>query len=291
MHQEQIQKDIAHIQQWMKKLPHLDFKIDNDLVLSFLRCSKFSLERTKEKIDTHYTARTFAPEVFTNRDPFLPEMQDLLNVGVMLPLPLVDSTGRRIIWYSCNQSLNPDTMSIQDVGKLAYMMMDILLMEDNYVTMNGVTNVINCKDAHPKYVLQLTPPFVKKHIDITEKGYPFRINGFHIINIPSIFKYIYDLAKSFFSKKMSERITMYNERNFSEIYKVIPQNLLPKEYGGENGSLKDLTITWKRKVESYRDWFLEDEKLKSNENLRQRPLKIFSYELFTEGSFRQLNID
>jgi hypothetical protein len=48
---------------------------------------------------------------------------------------------------------------------------------------------------------------------------------------------------------------------------------------------------WLKKLESYRDWFLEQDKMKSDES--KRIGKAFnSGDLFgIEGSFRQLNVD
>lgn len=53
----------------------------DNLLLSFLRGSKFSLERTKEKIDFFHTYKTLVPELFSSRDPFSPEMQRILDEG------------------------------------------------------------------------------------------------------------------------------------------------------------------------------------------------------------------
>lgn len=50
-------------------------------------------------------------------------------------------------------------------------------------------------------------------------------------------------------------------------------------------------VYWKKKVESYKEWFLEDEKYRSNEKLR--PGRSYTFdELFgIDGSFRKLIIE
>lgn len=55
--------------------------VDDQFLLSFIRGCKHSMERTKEKLDTYYTMRTLLPEFFANRDPFLPELQEILKHG------------------------------------------------------------------------------------------------------------------------------------------------------------------------------------------------------------------
>lgn len=53
---------------------------DRDILI-FLRAAKFSLERTKEKLDMFYTIKAMVPEWFENLDPKDPIMEDMLNRG------------------------------------------------------------------------------------------------------------------------------------------------------------------------------------------------------------------
>lgn len=55
--------------------------LDDQWLLAFLRGCKFSLERTKEKLDMYYTVRTLTPEYFSDRDPMRPEIQAILKKG------------------------------------------------------------------------------------------------------------------------------------------------------------------------------------------------------------------
>lgn len=48
---------------------------------------------------------------------------------------------------------------------------------------------------------------------------------------------------------------------------------------------------WKKKVESYRDWFLEDEKYKTDESKRPGTPRSVNNVFGMEGSFRQLSVD
>jgi hypothetical protein len=54
---------------------------DSQWLITLLRSCKFSLERTKAKIDMFYSLRTALPEFFTRRDPMLPELQHILKLG------------------------------------------------------------------------------------------------------------------------------------------------------------------------------------------------------------------
>lgn len=47
--------------------------------MTFLRGCKFSLEKTKQKLDMYFTMRTAVPQVFTNRNIKNPELQEILK--------------------------------------------------------------------------------------------------------------------------------------------------------------------------------------------------------------------
>ena len=65
----------------MQLLSEVNYFADSQWLITFLRGCKFSLERTKEKLDMFYTLRTAVPEFFNNRDPMLPLMQKILQLG------------------------------------------------------------------------------------------------------------------------------------------------------------------------------------------------------------------
>jgi hypothetical protein len=54
---------------------------DDFFILRFLRGCKFDLEKSKRKLRSYYEQRSMSPEWFTNRDPFLPEIQEMLALG------------------------------------------------------------------------------------------------------------------------------------------------------------------------------------------------------------------
>lgn len=88
-----IQEDVKQIREWIQKQPHLKIKngknllyifsivvdfniiLDDQWILSFLRACKFSLQRTKEKLDLYYTLRSLSPELFPKENPITPNMQ------------------------------------------------------------------------------------------------------------------------------------------------------------------------------------------------------------------------
>ena len=93
---------IRTIREWLQKQPHLRhcemgtnselFILSNWLlifhnftedrnILAFARGCKYSIEKTKRKLDLMLTMRSALPEFFSGCDPYRPEVQALLKVG------------------------------------------------------------------------------------------------------------------------------------------------------------------------------------------------------------------
>ncbi|KAF5298326.1 hypothetical protein FQA39_LY11810 [Lamprigera yunnana] len=261
-----IEEDVRQIREWLAKEQHLKVPFDDDQILGFLRGCKYNLQKTMDKLDFYFTARTLAPEFFHIRDPFAPEIQEIINAGIILPLPKPDDKygARIILWNFCNT--NPDSMPYINLVTTFMMLLDIIVKEDDDATKNGITIWADGTNCSAKYIFQMTPTLLKKNFQCLEKGYPLRIKGTYVTNCPIVLEIVANLIKSFTKSKIAKRVCIIT--NIKNLYSVLPQSLLPSEFGGENGTLEDIKVEWKRKIESYREWFLEDENYKSEESLR-----------------------
>lgn len=77
----QIPEMLAQFREWIRKSPHLRSRTDDQFLLSFLRSSKYSLERAKQKLDMFYTLRTHTPEMMSDRDPNKLNVREMLSMG------------------------------------------------------------------------------------------------------------------------------------------------------------------------------------------------------------------
>ncbi|XP_013184162.1 alpha-tocopherol transfer protein [Amyelois transitella] len=281
-------QDLAQIKEWLRKQPHLPDEWEDRLLLTFLRGSSFSLEKCKRKLDMYFTMRAACPEFFTNRDCTSSNLSGLLDAKVQGP-PLYGLTpnGRRVtICRGVHPNL--DAQQISDSLKLALMIGDIRLNEE----IEGVAGDIYVLDAAvlgPSLLTKLSPATVKKFMICVQEAYPVKLKEVHIVNTSPIVERFINFVKPFLKEKIRNRI--YIHKDTKDLYKYIPQDILPVEYGGTCGSMDELHEQWKAKLIEYRDWFNSQESLKANEALR--PGRPTNYdELFgIDGSFRQLAID
>ncbi|GJQ86153.1 hypothetical protein Trydic_g13434 [Trypoxylus dichotomus] len=286
-----IKEDIAHIKTWLTKQPHLIARTDDQWILSFLRGCKFSLERTKEKMDMYYTVRTIAPEFFTVRDPFHPDVQEILKQGFILPLrKTAEPDSPRIILSKIGMR-DPSRFNIHTLMSVNSMLTDILINEDDQNIVAGFVSVQDLRGATMAQMAQMSPSIAKKATMIFQEAIPVRPKQIHYFNMPSFFDSLFQLVKSFIKEKVQKRMVFHTSDDLESIYKYVPREILPVEYGGTEGTLQELTDYWKEKVESYREWFLDDMKYKSVESKRPGKPKTGDEIFGLEGSFRKLNVD
>ncbi|XP_031343411.1 retinol-binding protein pinta-like [Photinus pyralis] len=286
-----IGNDLQMIRDWLRKQPHLKVREDDASLLIFLRSSKYSIQRAKEKLDNYYSMVTLLPEFFANRDPFAPDIQELLRVGTMVPLPnTIGDCGPRIILFAFDY--DADLVPYTTLIKACLMLLDILMVEDLNTVVSGVYLLSDPAKCALNYILQFTPSYISKHVYCMETGYPLRLKGIQVENCPAAMEAAVRFLRNYLNGKISKRLHVYSaDSNPNGLKKEIPLELMPIEYGGKNGSMKELGVIWKKKMESYSEWFRDGTKYKTNESLRTGMPKTTDNELGIDGSFRKLVID
>ncbi|XP_072934254.1 alpha-tocopherol transfer protein-like [Epargyreus clarus] len=281
-------RDLAAIKEWLRKQPHLPDEWEDQPLMTFLRGCSFSLEKCKRKLDMYFTMRAACPELFTDRDASSPHLMEILKNRIQgPPLPEITPNGRRV---TICRGLHPnlDSQQITEILKLALMIGDVRLIEER----EGVAGDIYVLDAMvlgPSLLAKLSPSVVKKFMICIQEAYPVKLKEVHIVNTSPIVERFLTFVKPFLKEKIRKRIYIHKE--VKDLYKYVPQEMLPPEYGGSSLSMNDHQDNWTQKLVEYRDWFKAQEPLKANESLR--PGKPTNYdELFgIDGSFRQLTID
>uniref|UniRef100_A0A182PGB9 CRAL-TRIO domain-containing protein n=1 Tax=Anopheles epiroticus TaxID=199890 RepID=A0A182PGB9_9DIPT len=287
---ERIEEDLAALRQWLARTPHIRARIDDQFLVTFLRGCKYSLERAKEKIDMFYSVRTAIPELMRNRDPNRERVREIVRLGVGLPLPLTDGPDAPRIMLIRPGVYDPKRYTIEEVIKVSTMINDIVMLEDDNMVIAGQVGILDLANVTSAHFLQFSPTFVKKMTMMSQEGSPLRQKGFHYINTPTGFETVFNMFKSFMSEKNRSRLYVHGS-NLEKLYEHIPKRLLPKEYGGESDSLKDITANWEKKILSYREYFLEEDQYGTDERKRVGKPKTADSLFGMEGSFRKLEVD
>lgn len=135
---------------------------------------------------------------------------------------------------------------------------------------------------------QVGPALIKKLSSLLEP-FPIRIKAIHLVHPPKAIEAAFKIFYAVCHEKLKKRI--YVHATFDDLNKAHPEleRHMPKEFGGPNSNLDDITKKWKKDLQANRQWFLDDGKYRvTNVN----PNENANGEMFgVGGSFRSLNID
>lgn len=202
---ERIETDMQALNEWISHLDYIKIRTDDQFLISFLRSSKYSIERAKEKLELYYQRKIVAPEVFPLGKATNPKIMDILRLGVAVPFPhLEDPTSPKIVLIRAGV-FNPSEVHISEVFQMAMMMNEILLLEDDNFVVSGLINIIDMRGIRAMHLTQFTPRMIEKILFLTQEALPIRQRGFHFLNLPLGFNTAFTLFKSLFNSRNSAR--------------------------------------------------------------------------------------
>jgi len=284
---ERIEKDLEALRLWLNQSPHIKSREDDQFLVTFLRGCKYSLEKAKKKIELYYTARTQTPEFFNNRDTQDNFIQEIINLGLIMPLPVDETKSVPRIILTRLGGYNYDKYDFISVMKVTYLMADWCMINSDVTIITGHINVVDLKGCGLSLLSQITPSVIKKLSTLLEP-FPVRIKAIHLVNPPKGIDVAFRMFMSVCHEKLRSRVFMHD--SFEELQKVVDKINLPAEYGGSNKTLPIIIDDWRQILLKNRDWFLDDAKYRV-ETLNGSSGGDKSSLFGAEGSFRSLNID
>ncbi|XP_029680215.1 retinol-binding protein pinta-like isoform X2 [Formica exsecta] len=250
---------VAEIRHWIQE-NDLRARTDDFSILRFLRACKFNIENTKTKLRNYQKQRVKLPEWYANRDPLHPKLQELLDMGICLPLRKLDDQGRMVIIARLVH--NPDIFTLSDALKVSSMVLDVAIRDSVEASLYGFVIIIDLGQATLHHFVQAQPRILMNMIHAWQGCYPLRIKLLNYINVSVIAKTVMMFTRYFLSDKLNQRLHIYARKTTHDCFLNMPANILPVEYGGTDGTTQELTEYWKKVIEENRDWLIDDEKYK-----------------------------
>ncbi|KAL6262976.1 hypothetical protein P5V15_005765 [Pogonomyrmex californicus] len=249
---------VVEIRRWIEESDNLRMRIDDFFILRFLRTCKFNIEKTKMRMQNYYKQRSDLPEWFMNKDPFQSELQELLNLGLFLPLRKRDNQGRVVIIIRGTRH-DPRIHKISDICKIGVLATEMATKNYNAISVYGIALFIDVANPTMRHAVQMRPHVIMNLVHCWQSSYPIRVSVLNIINAPEYVNVVVKIFRSFMNEKMKSRLNVYTQKTMQDCFKDIPVNILPVEYGGTDGTLQELTEYWKNLIEENRDWLISDE--------------------------------
>ncbi|XP_030370520.1 retinol-binding protein pinta [Scaptodrosophila lebanonensis] len=252
---ETVQAQVQELLQWLDANPYINASTEYDNVYFFLRTCKFDVERTKKKIKCFYQMRAERTEWFANRDPFLPEIQELLQLGVFLPVDGVDKQQRKVVIIR-TAAHDPKRHTQNNVFKTSKMILDLLLKFEPENCARGIVAILDMDGVQLGHALQLNPILIKRSVE-SWTAYPCQPKLLEFINAPRHVNIFLNTFRIFMTPKIRSRVHVRRGTTTVECANI------PKDLGGSGISYKDLSLKWKQLVEANTEFYVEQSKYKS----------------------------
>eukprot|EP00092_Neocalanus_flemingeri_P023117 GFUD01025065.1.p1 GENE.GFUD01025065.1~~GFUD01025065.1.p1 ORF type:complete len:185 (-),score=61.12 GFUD01025065.1:187-702(-) len=171
------------------------------------------------------------------------------------------------------------------------MVMEFAMDGDIQADICGIVLIQDMAGMTASHALSLNPAVAKKAMTVWQDAYPARPKALHFINMPPVIESVFKMVEGFQKEKMKKRNHVHPKGDMSKMQEDLGLDILPKEYGGTNGTVEELTNYWLGEIEKNRDWLIEQTKFKTDEAKRPGKPKLHSDIFGIEGSFRKLEID
>lgn len=152
---------------WMDQNPKIvKSRYDSSFLLRFLRVHKFSIPIVQEAIERYCLLRQcYDNSVFLNVSLKEPMVADLLNKGLVFPLPRRDSLGRRVLLirpkvFDCQKH------NFRDMIRLFTITTDFLI-EDEVNQIRGFVYLVDADGASLQLLTLVTP---KEAVKLVRNG-------------------------------------------------------------------------------------------------------------------------
>ncbi|XP_063896551.1 alpha-tocopherol transfer protein-like [Helicoverpa armigera] len=285
--QDAIDKMLQTFEDWIAKQNHFTRKeFDRHFLETSIVHAKGSLEKAKRTLDKLCTLKTLLPTYFSKCD-VKNEFTDISVCFVHGTMPDLTKSNYRV-YIAKIVSTNIDSELLLDYSRFVVLMSEYAKIYDYSF---GYTCVVDCRDVNILgFVTKVNVIDLRNALSVMMEGYGLRINAIYVVSTSKAIDAFVTLLKQVVSHKVSDRI--YVLKTVEAIHEHVPKEVLPKDYGGDQMTLKETNENWNRvlsekeNVSYFRSMFAA----RTNENYRLTA--AYNDEVLgMPGSFRTLNVD
>uniref|UniRef100_A0A8D8Z112 Alpha-tocopherol transfer protein n=1 Tax=Cacopsylla melanoneura TaxID=428564 RepID=A0A8D8Z112_9HEMI len=277
------------LREWLNQNPHLPQNISDNNLYTFVVQSKNRMQKAKDWMESYYTRHLSGlPDIFANLDPADPEIQESFDIASLAVCRQMTPEGQRVQIFRL-QDADASKYIPMATAKRTYMIMDIRFTEEPRE--GGEVVIFDMTEFSLEHLVKLTPMHVKRMIQ-SLKVVPLRLKKLIFINAPSMMDTLFMILKTFLDEKLKKRLYVYSG-DHTNLYQHVPKHILPREYGGDDLPMTELSEYWRSRLLKARDWFLDETIQQADESKRIGDIKRrLGQDIFgVEGSFKNILID
>ncbi|XP_075983788.1 alpha-tocopherol transfer protein-like [Anticarsia gemmatalis] len=230
-----LKQDIEQFEDWIQKQNHFRVKeFGREYVERLLIYNKGSIERAKKKFDKLLTCTNLMPEFLQNFD-IRNEFVYAFNILDICLLPKPSDDNYRIVLI-VNNGKADENYEVVQFYRYMIVMSHYLLMHDYC---QGFEVVADMTKINMGVIKKLGPVMIAKGLMVVMECLGQRMKKIHLFSSFKLFEVVFNILKIGLSSKVKERIIFHP--TVDTLYEHIPREQLPKDYGGDEKSLKELT--------------------------------------------------
>lgn len=146
---------------------------------------------------------------------------------------------------------DPDKINFNDVIKAFYMAADTRLVTTEEVFADGEVPVYDMTNITLRHFTKVVFSTLKLFMKYSQEAHPVVVRQIHIVNCTSLLNRVMMVIKPFLNREVAERIQTHLPGS-DTLYKYIPKDILPKEYGGSCGPIDKIKNYWLERLEIHR---------------------------------------
>lgn len=200
----------------------------DDVLLMFLRAKKYRVEDAFKTTRKYLRVRRDIPEYFDNLTPQNIPYKTFFTDHKIIMFGR-DARGRAVGYLRLGK-WNTDVCTINDLMRCTEVAVESNLREEQ-TQVHGFVAIIDLEGFGFHQLIHMTPRFVRRVVTITQDSLPTRIKAICYVNTPPVYRIVHALVKPFLSAKLLNRVH-FLAGDISELHEVVPQELIPKEFGG-----------------------------------------------------------
>ncbi|KAL7042477.1 hypothetical protein ACKWTF_001152 [Chironomus riparius] len=221
---------------------------DDAFLLRFLRAKKFDVDKSFKMIQKYYWMKVHSPELFHVSPPS--DLKSMLEMQIQCMLPQPDLQGRQIYLFRV-EKCDPYKVPVDHVFRS-----NVLSLEDAIrspeVQIGGLVVLLDMSGLSLGHAKYLSPHLARRTVEVVQEAFPLRFKAFHVLHEPFYFDAILAMLKPFLKDKIRRRIHLHGN-DMNSLYKHIPKDCLPAEYGGTQPPF-DNSI-WRSRILNNEEYF------------------------------------
>jgi len=248
-------KDVEELCDWIKTQPRLPSYTKNHAVL-FLHACYWDKAAAQKAMQRYATIRAGAPDVFAERDPTAPGIQNVFGLCQMASMPKTTPEGYKLLIY---RLVDPDPSKVifSDCMKAFCMFNDVCLSND--ILANGYVVVFDMKGVRLGHLTRIQLGPLRAFMSYIQEAHPARLKKIHIVHTSTIINQIMMLVKPLIKSEMLS-LLQFSSCGPEDLF---DKDILPKEYNGELDSVQTYYVEQKLEIETkYREWLIDSAQFK-----------------------------